>query len=819
MINGSHAPIDPFAPNPLFVSASQALLRVLRAKILHRVIAAFAFVLGGFGALGFASPSLAHADFIYGRALYMDDRTYFLLDEEKTQRKVGEHAYTMPNQVFVLSARDGQLFCSIDRKAERVKSPKLAQRACLSQNSKNMIVRPSMRSTLIALDSLSPQRALPLIYKRYGFHHDRYMGDVALLFERNGSTQIGWGESNDGVERIWFDGFYELVLMATAKQSSAESSTKTSAPTTSANATDTQTPPNLPAMKPTALTLYAALSTKSRAILQGVFPSPSPESRAKPPKKSLPQPEAQVALLEREQLEGILGDRIALIAYEKPYYQAVVIRHESVYFWGYVHERAIKALLDKSQARIIAHKGGKEKWGDFAGDSSGDCACDGDEDATSDVALDPAMLPHFARELFSRQYVFSELFASYGGKLPDSGKSAYIKVEFDAKTQRIALIDTSLLPYLPISQEIDYYLGESARAELLSLAQSRGKPSMSVWLRLEIDSTLLQDSSSYVWLEPAIKLINLSVAGSAELEQLQGESGQSGFAILQNSVDFPAESNMDSHARSAASAPKSLDEASESRDLCIGGNMLYRRYLEIFTDENLGSVQEKIDKFALAQGNLVQKLPETLSTTPKSLPSMNPRALAVEFTPKSSAATETITGYIRSDDMAECKDVDLDSSPEYARAATMLAAIEQLQRRRINPTTQVLMDGSVAVGYIYEGFRSFAGALQFAESIAISPIELISLEHKTTTKAHKYGGDRHVSYDRDYAYRKPARADIIFLDEILDEFLDKSQNLTRASHKSRKKIDKSKQIQHRVLFIHESDIFIISEHELVYVKV
>lgn len=51
------------------------------------------------------------SDFAYGRALYVGDRTYFLVDTKPNAKAESAPAYILPNQVLVLDKESGEFYC------------------------------------------------------------------------------------------------------------------------------------------------------------------------------------------------------------------------------------------------------------------------------------------------------------------------------------------------------------------------------------------------------------------------------------------------------------------------------------------------------------------------------------------------------------------------------------------------------------------------------------------------------------------------------------------------------------------------------------
>ena len=575
------------------------------------------------------------SDFAYGRALYVGDRTYFLVDTKPNAKAESSPTYILPNQVLVLDKESGEFYCQ-------------ASDTCLSNSRSNIIISPAIIPTLVALDS-SGDSGLPLLYKRYAFGRASTQNGIEMVAERNVRGQIGAGIAEEIDKKEWrlksFNVFYELRLEAGQK-----------------------------------LTLYKTPQISQKAsqnVVLEIHAAPQPYTS---PRKPLAQVKAKVALLDERERAQILGDRVFLIGYEKGFYQAVVIVNESVYFWGYIDEAAIQALPANA------------------------------------TQLAPSALPAFTKTLFTRQLTLQEMRQTHQKKIrtllkpkpKDLAQMLTIAVVFDTKSGRISLADSALLPYLPISQEIDYYLSHADRIKLADKAKSLGRPSINAALRMYID----MPSLSYLHLEPEVKLVRLELESSQSLQE-----------------------------------PR----------LCIGGNLRYKRYLEVYADSGLSQLSTRIDKLDLALGELA-----LLQTLPKAHPKSSTNVLAIAFR---ASPSPLISGYIASDSISMCKDTDSSALPDYALAKTMLSIIENAEFKPIDSTTHALFHNKYSKGYRYTGLKSLKQAFAKANALGLSPLELISLQHSSIDKSHKYGGDRFVSYDRGEGYNYPAQAHIVLLSE------------------------------------------------------
>lgn len=575
------------------------------------------------------------SDFAYGRALYVGDRTYFLVDTKPNAKAESAPAYILPNQVLVLDKESGEFYCQ-------------ASDTCLSNSRSSIIISPAIIPTLVALDS-SKDSGLPLLYKRYAFGRASTQNGIEMVAERNVRGQIGAGIAEEIDKKEWwlksFNVFYELRLEAGQK-----------------------------------LTLYKTPQISQRASQNVVLEiHAAPQPYATSPRKPLAQVKAKVALLDERERAQILGDRVFLIGYEKGFYQAVVIVNESVYFWGYIDEAAIQALPANA------------------------------------TQLAPSALPAFTKPLFARQPTLQEMRQTHQKKIhtllkpkpKDLAQMLTISVVFDAKSGRMSLADSALLPYLPISQEIDYYLSQADRIKLADKAKSLGRPSINAALRMHID----MPSLSYLHLEPEVKLVRLELESSQSLQE-----------------------------------PR----------LCIGGNLRYKRYLEVYADSKLSQLSTRIDKLDLALGELA-----LLQTLPKA----HPKSASVMSIAFRASPSPLISGYIASDSIGMCKDIDSSVLPDYALAKTILSIIENAEFKPIDSTTHALFHNKSSKGYRYTGLKSLKQAFAKANALGLSPLELISLQHSSIDKSHKYGGDRFVSYDRGEGYNYPAQAHIVLLSE------------------------------------------------------
>ncbi|KAA8710087.1 hypothetical protein [Helicobacter canis] len=573
------------------------------------------------------------SDFAYGRALYVGDRTYFLVDTKPNAKAESSPTYILPNQVLVLDKESGEFYCQ-------------ASDTCLSNSRSSIIISPVIIPTLVALDS-SGDSGLPLLYKRYAFGSVSTHNGIEMVAERNVRGQIGIGTGEEIDKKEWglksFNVFYELRLEAGQK-----------------------------------LTLYKTPQISQKASQNVVLEiHAAPQPYATSPREPLAKAKAKTALLDERERAQILGDRVFLIGYEKGFYQAVVIVNESVYFWGYIDEAAIQALPANA------------------------------------TQLAPSALPAFTKTLFTRQPTLQEMRQTHQKKIhtllkpkpKDLAQMLTIAVIFDTKSGRISLADSALLPYLPISQEIDYYLSQADRIKLADKAKSLGYPSINAALRMYID----MPSLSYLHLEPEVKLVRLELESSQSLQE-----------------------------------PR----------LCIGGNLRYKRYLEVYADSKLSQLSTRIDKLDLALGELA-----LLQTLPSAKSSAN--AMFISFR---ASHLPPISGYIASDSISMCKDTDSSALPDYALAKTMLSIIENAEFKPIDSTTHALFHNKSSKGYRYTGLKSLKQTFAKANALGLSPLELVSLKHSSIDKSHKYGGDRFVSYDRE-GYNYPAQAHIVLLSE------------------------------------------------------
>lgn len=579
------------------------------------------------------------SDFAYGRALYVGDRTYFLVDTKPNAKAESAPAYILPNQVFVLDKESGEFYCQDD-----FYQANSASDTCLSNSHSNIIISPTIIPTLVALDS-SGDSGLPLLYKRYAFGRASTHNGIEMVAERNVMGQIGTGTGEEIDKKEWWlkslNVFYELRLEAGQR-----------------------------------LTLYKTPQISQNVVLE-IYAAPQPYTS---PREPLAKAKAKTTLLDERERAQILGDRVFLIGYEKGFYQAVVIVNESVYFWGYIDEAAIQALPRITQLR---------------------------------PSTPSNTLVAFTKPLFTRQLTLQEMRQTHQKKIrtllkpkpKDLAQMLTIAVVFDTKSGRISLADSTLLPYLPISQEIDYYLSHADRIKLADKAKSLGRPSINAALRMYID----MPSLSYLHLEPEVKLVRLELESSQSLQE-----------------------------------PR----------LCIGGNLRYKRYLEVYADSKLSQLSTRIDKLDLALGELA-----LLQTLPSAKSSAN--AMFISFR---ASHLPPISGYIASDSISMCKDIDSSVLPNYALAKTMLSIIENAEFKPIDSTTHALFHNKSSKGYRYTGLKSLKQTFAKANALGLSPLELVSLQHSSIDKSHKYGGDRFVSYDRE-GYNYPAQAHIVLLSE------------------------------------------------------
>lgn len=494
----------------------------------------------------------------------------------------------------------------------------------------------------MALDS-SGDSGLPLLYKRYAFGRASTHNGIEMVAERNVMGQIGTGTGEEIDKKEWW-----LKSLNVFYELRLEAGQR--------------------------LTLYKTPQISQNVVLE-IYAAPQPYTS---PREPLAKAKAKTALLDERERAQILGDRVFLIGYEKGFYQAVVIVNESVYFWGYIDEAAIQALPANA------------------------------------TQLAPSALPAFTKTLFTRQLTLQEMRQTHQKKIrtllkpkpKDLAQMLTIAVVFDTKSGRISLADSTLLPYLPISQEIDYYLSHADRIKLADKAKSLGRPSINAALRMYID----MPSLSYLHLEPEVKLVRLELESSQSLQE-----------------------------------PR----------LCIGGNLRYKRYLEVYADSKLSQLSTRIDKLDLALGELA-----LLQTLPKA----HPKSASVMSIAFYHSSLPLISGYIASDSISMCKDTDSSALPDYALAKTMLSIIENAEFKPIDSTTHALFHNKSSKGYRYTGLKSLKQTFAKANALGLSPLELVSLQHSSIDKSHKYGGDRFVSYDRE-GYNYPAQAHIVLLSE------------------------------------------------------
>lgn len=542
-----------------------------------------------------------------------------------------------------------------------------ASDTCLSNSRSSIIISPAIIPTLVALDS-SGDSGLPLLYKRYAFGRASTHNGIEMVAERNVMGQIGTGTGEEIDKKEWW-----LKSLNVFYELRLEAGQR--------------------------LTLYKTPQISQNVVLE-IYAAPQPYTS---PREPLAKAKAKTALLDERERAQILGDRVFLIGYEKGFYQAVVIVNESVYFWGYIDEAAIQALPANA------------------------------------TQLAPSALPAFTKTLFTRQLTLQEMRQTHQKKIrtllkpkpKDLAQMLTIAVVFDTKSGRISLADSTLLPYLPISQEIDYYLSHADRIKLADKAKSLGRPSINAALRMYID----MPSLSYLHLEPEVKLVRLELESSQSLQE-----------------------------------PR----------LCIGGNLRYKRYLEVYADSKLSQLSTRIDKLDLALGELA-----LLQTLPSAKSSAN--AMFISFR---ASHLPPISGYIASDSISMCKDTDSSALRDYALAKTMLSIIENAEFKPIDSTTHALFHNKSSKGYRYTGLKSLKQAFAKANALGLSPLELVSLQHSSIDKSHKYGGDRFVSYDRE-GYNYPAQAHIVLLSE--------QEKATR------------------ILLIYPRETYLLSDNEMVFI--
>ncbi|OBV29276.1 hypothetical protein BKN38_06185 [Helicobacter sp. CLO-3] len=435
------------------------------------------------------------------------------------------------------------------------------------------------------------------------------------------------------------------------------------------------------------------------------------------------------------------------------------------------------------------------------------------EGATLALSDTPANLAKANLTLFDNQYsgIKQRAYISHALENLDS-----IKVEFNLDDERIYLADSSVLPLLPISQEIDYYLSAEDRANLATIARSRGMLKIPATLNITLDYSL----GEHVALEPEVKLVSLSSKGSKSTNAAAQIRGLAPNNAAPNNAGFiPQSTDTQTH--------KKLYERS-----CMSENLVRKGFLEIYSID-----KEEIDKNDIAkdsadstgsidsaQGdsdkakNMLYTLYISKIDAANSILLTRPAESAAQNTLKNKefASKDFIQicygfasdkdgikcmpfGFVRADDIISCRDYDSKNAPDYALAKAVLKAISELESKPIDSTSFALYKSGAEnsgqaqtqtlIGQITK-VKSLKEGIELAKSYKMDDISLLEQIPKdsTTPNASKakarqtpqapYGSDRRVRYNRGRDYVEPeAEAHFIFLNEpkALEKLASKSQ--------------------------------------------
>ena len=835
-------------------------------------------------ALLFASMASA-SDFVYGRAIIASDKVFFLADRGARSGNTPPPNYIMPNQVFV--------FSHFDRSGRNDKSSlcgdssrKIADDSgivrCITPKSTNIVINPALHANIMRLkisaqessldeslpDELSPAESSAHQYKeiskRYGFGRN----------ERNDIVQWGWTTSDIPDDVL---GFQEVVL----------------------------------AYDDSALKLYKEPLLESEIILQGVhasssaiLPQTAESTRARDDiasgKKIMPDAAtANMALLPIPEVlfESYLGDRIFLVGYVEGedsalisklkqmrieskaeskqaksksksqaksktqaesknkaggFYQAIVVRDESVYFWGYFAENELQAAINKQNNSKNLPKV---------------------EGATLALSDTPANLAKANLTLFDNQYSGIKQRAYISHALENLSST---NVLFDLDDEKIYLADFSILPLLPISQEIDYYLSAEDRARLAAAARARGMLKIPATLNITLDYSL----GEHVALEPEVKLVSLSSKGS--------KSTNAAAQIMGLAPNDAAPNNVGTIPQSADTQTQN-DKAKLYKRSCMSENLVRKGFLEIYSIDKEGIDKNDIAKDSAAsidstQGdsdkakNMLYTLYISKIDAANSILLTKPAESAAQniLKNKEFASKDFIQicygfasdkdgikcmpfGFVRADDIISCRDYDSKNAPDYALAKAVLKAISELESKPIDSTSfalykrgaknseQIQAQTQTLIGQITK-VKSLKEGIELAKSYKMDDISLLEQIPKDSTmpnaskaKARQtpqapYGSDRRVRYNRGRDYVEPeVEAHFIFLNEpkALEKLASKSQLKSKplgdttllytkrpfgGEKDIRALLKKPKQLDftQEILAIYHRNIYIFSEDSVIY---
>lgn len=717
-----------------------------------------------------AVPNVALA--LCGKVITSSDKVFFLVDVCPYEKADPPPSRILPNQVLTLHDFDEKNNPYITRSFFCFENSKPTLTAQCLNTYANLYLPDTIIANVVRIQS-DKHNMISLVHKRYGFQMNRSDRNGGYLrFQKTGGTANS------------YQNFQEVVL-----------------------ARDT-------------MPLYKDPSLNSQIILPMIHKAPriNPQPVVRKEVKSTTPVSSEI-------FATFLGDRVFLVGYESPFYKAIVVRDESMYFWGYIYENDLqKAINTQKNIKNLNNN----------------------PTLTAPKALEKF---DYIQNWFKTQYSLESLHKQYGGIIPiqsvnssaeSSDKRVFIKTIFDTQTQRFALAnDAAALPYLPISQEFDAYISEQDRAKVLEIAHKRGKPTFEAWFEVFVDSATLD----FIEREPEIKLLSLKLYEHTPKSPPKAK----GFIALSNT--------------SKSNAQEVAEDFSPQ--LCIGGDLLYKGALEIFSDPpsyakvlGVATPSSKnpihiyhLPKARLAQGELLldtSRLDSGFADYSSFMKAFTHQKEAdmIPIFYSDNSLGKPLRGYVHKGDVVPCLDYDISKTPHYVYAQSIRQAIAKLTSKPLDSSTVALFnDKGENVGYWHKNLKNLEEAIALAENYGLDDISLLLQTSNMATTKHErkrykkseysgyggiYGGDRKVRYDSD-KFVESRVVHIVFFGKLYEKVPSKESDKARTGNPNDLKLfsyvaDESSlsyppKISQEILMLYKYGAYLLSPTSLIFVKI
>ena len=446
--------------------------------------------------------------------------------------------------------------------------------------------------------------------------------------------------------------------------------------------------------------------------------------------------------------------------------QVLVIRGDSVYFWGYI-DLGSKELADEILEFYRATR----------------CdICFITEDIVQEAKKAYSFIP---RDKMPRQISLEELREFAKVEYPARVKAV---VDFEAQTVEYARkpyideragdsikpsekITRDLSDYvsyyqLPISGAISRYLDKATTKNVINMARKQGERELEIVLEVDLKKEDL----------PQTTLYKASDTYSA--------------------VEFRFVSESKKQEDLAESTNKVFQNSNKEELLCIGEGLAKRANVALYDEK--WQVFGFLDKVKFRSENMsIEKILGLNNTGRGDYFIVNIR--------NKQGAVITRNVRISKSALLPCEKYDIASSPDYASAGEIMAEVATLQRLEISSGEWILKLGQNAVGNA-KRVSSLKEAIKVAKSWDSDAWVLEKLDIKR--------GDKRVEYDRGKKgyYPQKIAVDFVFLgaDEDISNMLD-SQTLQKLGKKSNG-------FKQTILVILPYGAFVLSDDEVVYVR-